>query len=193
MIISEGMRHFMEEVKEIEKRIDISLHVTSELSKEVIFYREEYMKEKLVIELRSDSLDKTIAQATIILIPNDMVALYDEIDERTYDCSGRLGKVIKLLFENYTEHDERRTKLLNSQDGYIAYLEQIFVDENYKNKGIASLLMENIFFLIQRGGGISVSGITMVPVPSARKFFENHGAFSLSEEVLCIYKNIFIK
>lgn len=28
MIISEGMRHFMEEVKEIEKRIDISLHVT---------------------------------------------------------------------------------------------------------------------------------------------------------------------
>lgn len=138
-------------------------------------------------------MDKIIAQATIILIPNDMVALYDEIDERTYDCSGRLGKVIKLLFENHTEHDERRTKLLNSQDGYIAYLEQIFVDENYKNKGIASLLMENIFFLIQRGGCISVSGITMVPVPSARKFFENHGAFPLSEEVLCIYKNIFMR
>lgn len=47
MIISEGMRRFIEEVKEIEKRIDISLHVTSELSKEVIFYREEYMKEKI--------------------------------------------------------------------------------------------------------------------------------------------------
>lgn len=193
MIISEGMRHFMKEVNEIEKRIDISLHVTSELSKEVIFYREEYMKEKLVIELRSDSLDKTIAQATIILIPNDMVALYDEIDKRTFDCSRSLGKVVKLLFENYSEHDERRTKLLNSQDGYIAYLEQICVDEGYRNKGIASLLMENIFFLIQRGGDINVSGITMVPVPSTRKFFENHGAFPLSEEVMCIYKNIFMK
>lgn len=169
MITNEEMVNFSEELKGIEKKINIHLNVSFELKKK------DETKDTLTIEIRS--LNKTIAKCSIILISDED----EEIDERLLDACYHQGDVMKLLYEYYLE------------DGYISYLEHIWVDENYRNNGIATLLMKNIFLLIEKGSNIIVSEILITPSDSNERFFKDNDAFPLSEEVFCIYKNNFIK
>lgn len=169
MTTNEKMVNFSEKLNKIEKEINIPLNVSFELKKK------DETKDTLTIEIRS--LNKTIAKCSIILISDED----QEINERLLDDCYHQGDAMKLLYEYYLE------------DGYLSYLENIWVDENYRNNGIATLLMKNIFLLIEKGSNITVSEILITPSNSNERFFEDSDAFLLSEKVFCIYKNIFIK
>ena len=167
METNEKMVNFMEKLKEVESRVNDNLSVEFEVKKKNMSEKEEDINNTLKIEIKSNRLNQTIASISIKLIPfNETI---DEQFLNKYHWEEEIiwiGRAVKRKYGNCS----------------IAYLEQIWVDDNYQNNGIASLLMGNIFFLISKGANINEGEIMMKPAPSIEEFLEK-GVLPLPEDI----------
>ena len=167
METNEKMVNFMEKLKEIGNRVNDNLSVEFEVKKKIMSEKEEDINNTLKIEIKSNRLNQTIASIFIKLIPFNKQFLNTYHWEKEISL---IGIAVKRKYGNCS----------------IAYLEQIEVDDNYQNNGIASLLMENIFFLISKGVNINEGEIIIKPAPSIEEFLEK-GVFPLPKDI-ALYK-----
>lgn len=171
METNEKMVNFMEKLKEIGSRANDNFSVEFEVKKKNMSEKEEDINNTLKIEIKSNCLNQPIASISIKLIPFN-----ETIDEQFLNKHHweeeiiRIGRAVKRKYGNCS----------------IAYLEQIWVDDNYQNNGIESLLMENIFFLISKGANINEGEIMIKPAPSIEELLEK-GVLPLPKDI-ALYK-----
>lgn len=152
-----------------------------------LFIPEDYTKDYLIEAVTGED-NKTVAEMIVTVFDEEMIdSCREDIVEIADDMDGDVYENIGLL--TTTEEYEIIPDDFCLIESWVGYIRRCYVYPEFRNKGVATYLLENLALILKRGDSINLRCVSIYPRPQNMET----GEYTDNPEMLNLMKHTFIK